>query len=113
MTAAASAPFPRRGPAAAALDAWDHAEPHVLRLLLKVALTGAFLAATPFLALALLFLLLQKPLLWVAIPVGAAATLLLLGLCAYLVLRAKLRRLRARVEAARDLEDVVVTVTGR
>jgi hypothetical protein len=85
----------------------------VLKLLLKVALTGGMVAATPFLALAFLFLLLQKPLLWVAIPAGVGALLFLLGLVAYLILRAKLRRLRARVQAARDLEDLFVGTAGR
>jgi hypothetical protein len=113
VTAAASQPYPPRGPASVALDAWDHAEPHVLKLLLKVSLTGGIMAATPFLALAFLFLLLEKPLLWIAIPASVGASLFLLGLVAYLVLRAKLRRLRARVQAARDLEDMFVAVTGR
>ena len=113
MTASASAPTPRRGAASLALDAWDHAEPHVLKLLLKVALTGGIVAATPFLALAFLFVLLQKPMLWIAIPAGVGAFLFLLGLLAYLVLRHKLRRLRAKVEAARDVEGFYHSVTGR
>lgn len=113
MTATAPPPIRPRGAAALALDAWDHAEPHVLRFLLKVALTGGMIAATPFLALAFLFLLLAKPVLWVAIPATLGAVLLLLGLGAYLVLRHKLRRLRAKVEAARDVEGFAHTVTSR
>ena len=113
MTAAASPPFAPLGPAAVALDAWDHAEPHVLRLLLKVALTGGMVAATPFLALAFLFVLLAKPMLWIAIPASIGAALFLLGVVADLVLRHKLRRLRAKVEAARDVESWVRTVSSR
>ena len=113
MTAAAPPPHPRPGAAALALDAWDHAEPHVLRILLKVALTGGIVAATPFLALALLFVLLAKPILWVAIPATAGGILFLLGVVVYLVLRHKLRRLRAKVEAVRDVEGVLHTLISR
>lgn len=91
-------------PAATALDAWDDAEPHVLRFLLKVALKGALYAATPFFAVALLFLLLAKPASWILAVAGIGCLVLALGFVAFLVLRRRLRRLRAKVEAAREVE---------
>lgn len=109
----APAAQPRPGLAAAALEAWDRAEPHVLRLLLKVVLNVTVVVAAPFLALALLFLYLQKPLLWPLVPGALGGLVLVSGLVAYLVLRAKLRQLRAKVEAARDLEGWVGAATGR
>lgn len=104
---------PKPGPAALALKAWDQAEPHVLRFVLKAVLTVSVTIATPFLALAILFLLLAKPLLWVAIPASIGALLLALGLVAFLVLRHKLRRLRAKVEAVREFETLALAATGR
>lgn len=104
---------PRTGLASAALEAWDRAEPHVLRLFLKVVLKASVVIATPFLALALLFLYLGKPWLWLLVPGALGGLVLVLGLVAFLVLRAKLRRLRAKVEAARDLEGWVGSATGR
>lgn len=110
MTNAAA---PRPGPARLALDAWDAAEPHVLKFLLKVVLKVSIVLATPFLALSFLFLLLEKPLVWPLVPAILGALVLLSGLAGFLVLRAKLRRLRAKVEAARDVEAWYTSATGR
>lgn len=110
MDGTPAAPF---RPAAIALDAWDDAEPHVLRFLLKVALKGALYLATPFFALAFLFFLLAKPLTWILVAAGVGCCVLALGFVGFLVLKARLRRLRAKVAAAREVEAAWHSASGR
>ena len=91
------------GFAGTASAAWDEAEPHVYRLLLKVAFTVSMWVATPFFALAFGFWLFGKPLLWIGVAAALGALVLLAGLVAFLVVRHRLRRLRRRL---RDVETV-------
>jgi Flp pilus assembly protein TadB len=80
--------------AADAGDAWDQAEPPLLRMLLKVLLYVAVVAASPFLMLSFLFFLLAKPLLWIVLPLTIAASILACGFVVWLVVRVRLRAYR-------------------
>lgn len=88
--------------------AWDEAEPHVFRFLLKVALTVSVWVASPFFALAFGFFLFGKPLLWTGVAAGLGLAVLLAGLLVYLVVRHKLRRLRRRLDEVDRFERVFV-----
>lgn len=107
-----ASPLPQ-GPAGLALKGWDQVEPRVLRFLRRVSLKVGLVAAAPFLALALLFALLAKPLSWVLVPAVVGALLVGLALVAYLLLRRQLRRLRAKVEAVREREALAFAALGR
>lgn len=84
---------------------WDAAEPHVHRFLLKVILTIGALAAAPFLALAIVLVLLGKPWLWAAIAAACGGLLLLAALVLFLVVRSRLRDARGHLELASKAED--------
>ena len=84
---------------------WDEAEPPILRFLLKVVLTAGAFVASPFLALAFLFFLLDKPPLWILIPLSIGALVLVVALVAWLVARAKLRELRGHLDRAVRVEE--------
>lgn len=66
----------------------------LFRFLLKVILNVALIASSPFLMLAFLFFLLEKPLLWSLIPLGVAGLLIVAALIVWLVVRSKLRALQ-------------------
>lgn len=87
----------RVSPMAAALE---DVEPHVLRALRKVIIGIGLALASPFLALTILFLLLDKPLLWAGVTGNIAGALLAASLVAYLVVRAKIRSVRRSIAAA-------------
>lgn len=87
--------------------AWDELEPRVLRVLLKVALAVALVAAAPFYALSVLFFLLDKPLWWLAIPAAVGTSILLLGVLVWVVVRSKLRAWRRHIARAHEVEQAV------
>ena len=88
--------------------AWDELEPPVLRFVLRVVLAVGAVGASPFLALAFLFFLLDKPFLWwIAIPLGVAVVIIMLALGAWLFVRAKLRELRHHVGRVARVEDAL------
>lgn len=88
--------------------AWDELEPPVLRFVLRVVLAVGAVVAAPFLALAFLFFLLEKPFLWwIAVPLAVAALVLLLAVGAWLFVRSKLRDLRGHVGRAARVEDAL------
>lgn len=89
----------------------------MLGLVLKVVLGVAAVLASPFLAAAFLFWLLDKPFLWwIAIPLMAAALPLLVAIGAWLFVRSKLKAMRAHLDRAARIErsvrgdDVVIDV---
>lgn len=94
--------------AGTASEAWDEAEPHVFRLMLRAALYVSLWGASPFFAFAFGFWLFDKPLLWIAIPAALGVLVLLLGLVLFLVVRAKLRRLRQHLATAETVERITL-----
>lgn len=78
--------------------AWDQAEVPLLRMLLKVCFTASMFAAAPFFAAAFLFVLLAKPLVWIAVPAVLGAVLVGGGLGVFLYARSRLRRLRRHLD---------------
>lgn len=86
---------------------WDQLEPSVLRFLLRVLLGVAAIISAPFLALAFLFFLLDKPLLWVWIPLGIAAAVGLVALLAWLFARSRLRFARGHLDRAAAFEEAL------
>lgn len=77
----------------------------MLRFLLRVLLGVAALVAAPFLALAFLFFLLEKPLLWIWIPLGIAVGIVLLALLGWLFARSRLRFARGHLDRAAAIEE--------
>lgn len=63
----------------------------------KVVLTIALWVAAPFFALALTFLLLQRPWWWSAIPASIGVLFLAIALVLWLVARSRLREAQARL----------------
>lgn len=96
------------GRVAVVRNLWDEAEPRLMGFLLKVLLKISLVAATPFFALTLLFLYLQKPLLWMIIPASIGVLVMLAGVALWLVVRAKLRGLRERLSWAERAEDAIL-----
>lgn len=90
--------------------AWDDAEPAVFRVMLRVIMMASLVAASPFLALALLFWLLGKPLLWwIAIPLAAAGVVLAIGFGVFLAIRSRVRGLRRVLDRAAQYEaDLII-----
>lgn len=82
--------------------ALEKEERDVIRFLRRVLLNVALWVASPFLALAFLFLLLQKPALWILVPLAVALLLLAAALVLFLVVRARLRATRRSVEWLAD-----------
>lgn len=82
--------------------AFEQEERDVLRFLRKVLLNVAAWVASPFLMLAFLFFLLEKPLLWSLICLAVASLLLVAALVVWLVVRARLRDARRTVELVAD-----------
>lgn len=89
--------------------AWDDAEPAVFRVMLRVIMVASLFAASPFFALALLFWLLEKPLLWwIAIPLIVGGVVLALGLGVFLTIRARVRGLRRVLDRAAEYEATFI-----
>lgn len=85
--------------------AWDDAQPHLFRAMLRVFLFASLVAASPFFALALLFWLLGKPFLWwIVVPLALGALLVALGLAAFAAIRSRVRGLRRTLDRAAEYE---------
>lgn len=83
---------------------WSGAEPRLLRFALRLLLVVGFVVSSPFFALALLFLLLGKPVLWWAVPAAAGGLLLAGALVAFLVVRWKAKEVGERIRQAEAAE---------
>ena len=81
---------------------FEQEEKDILVFLRKVLLNVALLVASPFLMLAFLFFLLQKPPLWSLVPLAIGLAFVALGLAAFLYAKVRLRQARERVERAID-----------
>lgn len=87
---------------------WDELEPQVLAFLLRVVLMVGAVVASPFLALALLFFLLDRPFWWwIAVPLIAALLPILAAIVGWFFVRAKLRGARAKIESVARVEDAL------
>lgn len=72
------------------------------RFLLKPILHVTALVASPFLAAAFLFVLLQKPALWSLIPLAIGIVLLIAGVLVWAIVRARLVGLAKEVDKLAD-----------
>lgn len=75
------------------------------RFLLKPVLHVTGIVASPFLMLAFLFLLLEKPPLWVLLPLTVALLLAGAGALVWILLRARLLRLSRELERLAPPQD--------
>lgn len=82
---------------------WQQMESPLLRLMLRVLLTVGLVFASPFLLLALVLYALDAADVWVTIFLSIGLVLLLLSLVGWLVVRAKVRAVRERVESAHEM----------
>lgn len=96
---------PARPTVADAADLWAEAEPKLSRFLLRVLVKVGLYASAPFFALAVLFVLLQRPWWWALVPGAAGALVLAVALGVWTVIWLRLRRVRARLTQAAQWES--------
>lgn len=81
------------------------AETDLLRFLRKILTSVVLLVASPFLMLAFLFFLLEKPWLWSLIALAIALLLYAAAFVVYVVVRARLRAVRQAADWAPGVAD--------
>lgn len=80
------------------MDSLAQTEQDLLKFLRRILTSVTLLVASPFLMLAFLFFLLEKPALWSLISLGVAVLLYTAAAVVYVVVRARLRALRQTAE---------------